>query len=271
LTLPGAEWTDPFLAAHIHSSEVGRALVRFNNANRRDGPAVHQVTVILDCAGLGMSTLYQHAMRCLKAAAENDQNFYPESLHKLYVVNCPKIISSAWGIVKPWLDERTQKKIFFYKDHETKAKLLEDIDAENLPVELGGTCKCAGGCVPSFLDEVVEVEGMTEKIVVGRGSVEKRVAELFPGAMLVWELSCDDDCEIRFRVHDDADAVSSASATDIFASQLVSETAGNYVAPRKMRVAMTFDNSDAWLKSKTLRFRMAVHSEEEKLQHGVYD
>ena len=80
--------------------------MRFNNASRAGAPLVHQVTVILDCAGLGMSTLYQHAMRCLKVAADNDQRFYPESLHKLYVVNCPKIISYAWNIVKPWLDER---------------------------------------------------------------------------------------------------------------------------------------------------------------------
>jgi hypothetical protein len=205
-------------------------------------------------------------MRCLKAAAENDQKYYPESLHKLYVVNCPKIISYAWNIVKPWLDERTQKKIFFYKSHETKAKLLEDIDADCLPVDLGGVCRCSDGCVPSSLDEVTEVEGMTEKIVVGRGSVEKRVADLAAGAMLVWELSCDDDTEILFCVKDD-----SVAAPEIFPSQLVNETVGNFVAPRPMKVVLTFDNSAAWLKSKTLRFRMDVHSEEAKIHQGVYD
>jgi hypothetical protein len=213
-----------------------------------------------------MSTLYQHAMRCLKVAADNDQKFYPESLHKLYVVNCPKIISYAWNIVKPWLDERTQKKIFFYKDHETKAKLLEDIDAECLPVELGGTCNCAGGCVPSSLDEITESEGMTEKIVVGRGSTETRVVDLVTGAMLVWELSCDDNCEIRFRVHSKC-----LAAEDIFPLQLVSESAGNFVAPKPVKVTLTFDNSDTWFSSKTLRFRMASHSEQEKLHQGVYD
>jgi hypothetical protein len=91
-------------------------------------------------------------MRCLKVAAENDRKFYTESLHKVYVVNCPKIISYAWSIVKLWPDERTQQTIFFYKDHETKAKLLEDIDADNLPVDLGvlvvrlGTVSSAGCC-----------------------------------------------------------------------------------------------------------------------------
>jgi len=80
------------------------------------------------------------------------------------------------------------------------------------------------------------------------------------------ELSCDDDCEIRFRVQPE-----SSGAADIFPSQLVSETTGNFVAPTSMRVTVTFDNSDAWIKSKTLRFRMSVHSEEEKLQQGVYD
>jgi hypothetical protein len=161
---------------------------------------------------------------------------------------------------------RTQKKIFFYKDHETKAKLLEDIDADCLPLELGGTCNCAGGCVPSSLDESTESEGLTEKVVVSRGSVEKRVVDMVAGAMLVWEFSCDDDCEIRFRVFPD-----SGVGADIFPSQPVAESTGNFVAPMSMRVALTFDNSNAWLKSKTLRLRMLVHSEEEKLQQGVYD
>ena len=160
----------------------------------------------------------------------------------------------------------TQKKIFFYKDHETAAKLLEDIDADCLPVALGGTCSCAGGCLPSSLDESTEVEGMTEKVVVARGAVEKRVVDLVAGAMLVWEFTCDDDAEIKFRVFPEAGA-----GADVFPVQAVAESTGNFVAPRPMRVAMSFDNSDAWIKSKTLRLRIAVHSEEEKLHQGVYD
>ncbi len=85
--------------------------------------------------------------------------------------------------------------------------------------------------------------------------------------MVVWELSCDDDCDILFRVHSE----SSASVSDVFPSKRVSLTTGNFVAPTPMRVAITFENSDAWLKGKILRFRMAVHSEEEKLHQGVYD
>ena len=173
----------------------------------------------------------------------------------------------------PHVVRRTQKKIFFYKDHETASKLLEDIDADCLPVALGGTCSCSGGCLPSSLDENTEVEGMTEKVVVGRGAVEKRVVDLVAGAMLVWEFTCDDDDEIKFRVFPEAAAggAGTAAGADVFPLQAVAESTGNFVAPRPMRVAMTFDNSDAWIKSKTLRLRIAVHSEEEKLHQGVYD
>ena len=57
----------PLFTAHLHSVEVGRALARFNDANRpRDAPEISQVLVIMDVKGLGMHTLYPPALTLLK-------------------------------------------------------------------------------------------------------------------------------------------------------------------------------------------------------------
>lgn len=60
--------------------------------------------------------------------------------------NAPYLFTACWCVIKGWLDEATVKKIHIlgisYKD-----KLLEMIDAENLPERYGGTCTCDGaGC-----------------------------------------------------------------------------------------------------------------------------
>lgn len=72
---------------------------------------------------------------------------YPESMGLMFVVNAPWAFSAVWSICKSFVDERTQKKIQIMNTGYEK-KLLEVIDAENLPAFLGGTCTCAssGGC-----------------------------------------------------------------------------------------------------------------------------
>jgi hypothetical protein len=164
----------PIFTAHLHSVEVGRALMRYNNSKRAAGSdEVTQVTVIMDVAGLGMHTLYPPALGLLRAngayktepkctyvsapppavhrpsssAGNADQNFYPESLYKLFVVNTPAIISVAWRIISPWVDARTKSKIVFLKPSETAEELRKHIDEEALPVDLGGKCACEGGCL----------------------------------------------------------------------------------------------------------------------------
>ena len=57
-----------------------------------------------------------------------------------------RIFTPLWAIIRPWLDPVTRDK-FRVLGSNYQSELLEVIDAENLPVEYGGTCKCEGGCV----------------------------------------------------------------------------------------------------------------------------
>ena len=65
------------------------------------------------------------------------QNFYPEILGKLYIVNVPKLFYVLWVVVKLWLDDQTKRKIEIESGKATE-KLLKDIDASNLHVKFGG-------------------------------------------------------------------------------------------------------------------------------------
>lgn len=82
-----------------------------------------------------------------KAIAQLGQLYYPESLGKMFVVNAPTAFGAAWSFIKPFLDPRTVNKIEVVKGN-PGPRLLEFIDADCLPAYLGGSCSCAGGCVP---------------------------------------------------------------------------------------------------------------------------
>ena len=56
-----------------------------------------------------------------------------------FIVNIPWGFNTAWEWLTPYLHERTKNKLNVLGEADQK-KLLEFIDAENLPEWLGGTC-----------------------------------------------------------------------------------------------------------------------------------
>lgn len=69
----------------------------------------------------------------------------PEVMGKFYIINAPYLFSTVWSFVKPWLDEVTVSKISILGKG-FKSELTKQIPEQNLPAELGGSCKCPGGC-----------------------------------------------------------------------------------------------------------------------------
>ena len=93
----------------------------------------------------------RQSLRLLKMGAKIAQDYYPETMGACYVVNAPMLFSFLWSIVKGFLDERTRSKVRIIGSNYREV-LLENIDAENLPDFLGGTCTCShveGGCLYS--------------------------------------------------------------------------------------------------------------------------
>lgn len=84
----------------------------------------------------------------LQRASAVSQNYYPERLGKMYVINAPWGFSSVFAVVKRFLDPVTVNKIHVYGSG-YQNDLLAQVPAENLPKSLGGKCECDGGCMMS--------------------------------------------------------------------------------------------------------------------------
>ncbi|RUS33414.1 CRAL-TRIO domain-containing protein [Jimgerdemannia flammicorona] len=125
----------------------------------RVGHIIHKETVIFDCTNMGWNQFHMPALQFIRAIADIDQKYYPETMNKLYLVNAPSAFVMVWKIVKGWLDPGVIEKIHILGKDYPKV-LLEQIPAENLPDFLGGTCTCshiAGGCVPSHMAKTLPV------------------------------------------------------------------------------------------------------------------
>ncbi|KAI1313850.1 cytosolic factor, phosphatidylinositol/phosphatidylcholine transfer protein [Mortierella claussenii] len=119
---------------------------RMPACSRRAGHHIEQCCTILDLKGVSLRQ-FANAFGFIKRTSAIAQNYYPEMMGKMYVINAPMMFTSVWGMVKPLLDEVTVKKIVILGSN-YQSTLLEDIDAENIPKAIGGTCVCPGegGC-----------------------------------------------------------------------------------------------------------------------------
>ncbi|KAK1093155.1 cytosolic factor, phosphatidylinositol/phosphatidylcholine transfer protein [Friedmanniomyces endolithicus] len=103
---------------------------RLPACSRKSGQLLETCCTIMDMKG---------------SASGISQNYYPERLGKLYIINAPWGFSSVFSVVKRFLDPVTVAKIHVLGSSYQK-ELFGQVPKENLPKQVGGTCACPGGC-----------------------------------------------------------------------------------------------------------------------------
>ncbi|KAF1808923.1 Sec14 cytosolic factor [Eremomyces bilateralis CBS 781.70] len=117
---------------------------RLPACSRKAGHLLETSCTIMDLKGVGLgsaSSVYGY----LKQASGVSQNYYPERLGKMYIINAPWGFSTIFSFIKGFLDPVTVEKIHVFGGG-YQATLLDQVPAENLPKAFGGTCECADGC-----------------------------------------------------------------------------------------------------------------------------
>jgi hypothetical protein len=120
---------------------------RLPACSREAGHLLETCCTIMDLKGVGItkvSSVYSY----VKQASAISQNYYPERLGKLYLINAPWGFSGAFSMIKGFLDPVTVDKIHILGTN-YKEELLSQVPAENLPIIFGGKCDCSGGCALS--------------------------------------------------------------------------------------------------------------------------
>lgn len=129
---------------------------RLPACSRKSGHLLETCCTIMDLKGVGLGkapSVYGY----LKSASNMSQNYYPERLGKLYVINAPWGFSTIWSVVKGWIDPVTVSKINILGSGYQK-ELLAQVPAESLPKAFGGSCECPGGCMFSDMGPWKEPE-----------------------------------------------------------------------------------------------------------------
>ena len=139
---------DDMVTTHLWGQEYSFA--RAEEKSKELGRNIDQFVNIVDLQGLTMS--HRSCLKYMRTIAALDQQYYPESLGKTFVINAPWIFPALWKLVKVMLDPVTADKVSVlgsdYRD-----VLRERFDPKDLPAEYGGECRCEGGCIPVFTEQ----------------------------------------------------------------------------------------------------------------------
>jgi hypothetical protein len=251
---PGQDYKTPAVEVHLLANEIWSELIEHQRMVTKD-PNICQSTLIMDCAGLGMSQIYKPALAVLQAISTMDQKYYPEGMYKLFLTNCPRTVSIALGLVKPWLDVRVQQKIIMLKPHEL-SRLHAEIDPANLPEFLGGTCNCPGGCVALPTGEMPQEHNdaaSTEKVVVPAGQVTMKYITMTKGNTTSWEFTTEQR-SIGFGATFGAANTTVVEYTKL--ERVEEPVSGFYSAEEDGVLTLKFDNSFSWMTGKTVLLRV---------------
>lgn len=110
------------------------------------GKTFYKAIIVVDLTGFGTKHMGSKLRGPMKAMMHIDQHYYPESLHRMIVINAPWAFKMLWKIVRPWVHPLTQERIKFGKEH-----LWDHVDPHQVPTWIEGG---KGRDVPYTEDEL---------------------------------------------------------------------------------------------------------------------
>jgi len=108
-----------------------------NNIARDKGHPLYKQVCVYDMGGISILSI-NTAKDLMKDLIQMAQLMYPESLKKMYLINCGWFFRGCWAIIKIFVDKLTQQKICLVGGEWIKEMQKDGISLDQIPKSWGG-------------------------------------------------------------------------------------------------------------------------------------
>lgn len=114
--------------------------VILKTCSKMAGREIPSIISIIDLKEISLSDLMSKSLYELIAfSIKLFQDFYPETVTKVFIINTPMMFSGLWTLIKPLFTSRTQVSIVASSNSNSE-ELKKFIAPELLPMAYGGSC-----------------------------------------------------------------------------------------------------------------------------------
>jgi hypothetical protein len=226
------------------------------------GKHVDRLVAIIDLKGLSLQAL--SAISLFKIGSQLDERYYPETVETALIVNAPGVFPVCWKAVSPFIDAKTKGKIHILSAATQTATLLQYIDADQLPIEYGGTnAECAPHAEPQKVLEELKLkeEQLAEELTlisvdVAAKDTTQVTQAITEGGLIGWYFKLvtkDIDFSVEF--------VSDKKGAGIIAvvpQVRCSNHEGSFAAEGPGTIYVNFNNKYSIMTAKTIRYNISV-------------
>eukprot|EP00929_Paragymnodinium_shiwhaense_P088880 TRINITY_DN49192_c0_g1_i1.p1 TRINITY_DN49192_c0_g1~~TRINITY_DN49192_c0_g1_i1.p1 ORF type:complete len:404 (+),score=52.81 TRINITY_DN49192_c0_g1_i1:81-1292(+) len=126
-------------AAKGRSTKLTRSDVSPTAADDGEDPSLPRWVVIFDMQGLAFHhAKYPGVLSCLKQVSALDEQYYPETIDHIFVVNTPRAFWFLWRIVSRFINADTKAKVMVLRKG-CLGPLLAECGSACIPARLGGS------------------------------------------------------------------------------------------------------------------------------------
>ncbi|EDQ86341.1 uncharacterized protein MONBRDRAFT_28275 [Monosiga brevicollis MX1] len=235
---------------------------------QKHGRYIDKMVVVQDLTGFGLrshrplTTFLGEVTQCRNAN-------YPQILKTMVVINAPRVIDVAWNLVKPFLRERTRRKIQILRGTGADRWFQGCMDRKNVPRRFGGFADdpVPPTAVPesAYLHRHLCEEDM-ENIVIARGSSHTLSYDVEAGDIVTWFFRLPSK-DINFGIRDKASQTWLLPLARQQTEHRPALGTLNIVKPGIIEVV--FDNTYSYMTGKSVLLRITVSSPDKTLEDST--
>jgi len=127
---------DILVSRHVRVMEL--EMIRLVHQSHKHHKFVSKINIVFDLAEMDV-TPDMMGIQFLRKMLHIDQNYYPETLQKMFIINAPWFFTAIWALISPWMDPLIAQKVIIL-GADFLPVLRRFINDDNIPDYLGGSC-----------------------------------------------------------------------------------------------------------------------------------